>query len=1188
MGWVIRLCGPMGVERGGRPVASALPGRQGRLLFAYLVLNRDRDCGRAELIDLLWPERPPAAAETALSALLSKLRKALGDGALAGRSELRFLPGAAIDVDLEAAATSAARAEAAVDAHDWAEAAGRARDVLAVDLQTFLPDCDGPWVNELRRELETIRLRALEALGESCLHQGGRELGAAEQAARAAIAAAPFRESAHRLLMEVHEAQGNPAEALRVFEELRVLLRDELGTTPGQAALTVHERVLRGEARAPKPAPPRVQQIPVTSWPPPLAAAVERHALVGRARELEVLDECWAEAITGTRRLVLLAGDAGIGKTRLAAEIAQRAHEDGALVLYGRFDEQALAPYQPVVEMVRGWSSGASLEPLKDRVGIRAADLAILFGEFGPPPGDTGEPGPHGHDGDGRRLRFFDAVAALLGEAGASAPLVLAFDDLHWADRPTLQLLRHLVRSPQPRRALILGTYRDAEVEPGSPLHELIGDVRREGLLKHVELTGLAEEEVGELVSALGVAAPAPAFVHALHNETEGNPFFIEEVVRHLRDSEHDLHSDVSLTDAGVPEGVREVTARRLRRLSADSRQALQVAAVIGRDFDYDVLEAVAPLHDDALISALEDGVEARVLREAGRVGRYAFTHALVRATLYDGLSQLRRARLHGRVGEAIARLRSADLDPYLPQLAHHFAQAAPVEQPERAIDFALAAARRADRLLAWEEAAQHYRAALRARELAGHREDRIRAELLLALGSSEDRAGMEEEARATFQAAASTSRALGDGPLLGRAALGFAGPWSILGRVDDDRLCLLEEALAALGGEDSPLRARLLARLALELYYSGDPDRRLALSEEAVELARRLGDPRTLAVCLDARHYALWRPENVSERLDVASELRRVAEETGDPELELEGAGWTVVDLLELGDVQGADIQIAAVSKLAEALQRPIWLWWSSLFRCTRAQLVGSFDEAERLADATLEIGRHGQAENAVNAYAQAIFNIRREQGRLAEVEPAVRRFIEIYPALVAWRAALALMLVELGRLDEARTEFEALAADELPRDANWLIAVTLLAEVCGALGDGDRAEGLYELLEPYAGRNVVVGRAATCNGAASRLLGILAGAMRSWELAEGHFINALAMHERMGAKPWVARTQLAYAEMLLARRKRGDKARARELLADAVLIADALGMGVVAQRARDLVPAGAAGPGGAIAARS
>jgi DNA-binding SARP family transcriptional activator/tetratricopeptide (TPR) repeat protein len=1182
MGWTIRLCGPVGVDHGDRSLGAALPGRQGRLLFAYLLLNRDRDCGRIELIDLLWPERPPAAADSALSALLSKLRRTLGEGVLVGRSELRLVPKGDVDVDVEAAATAAARAEAAVDVHDWAAAAAHSRDALSVDLQTFLPDCDGPWVNELRRELDSLRMRALETLAEAGLRQGGRELGTAEQAARAAIAAAPFRESAHLLLMEVHEAAGNPAEALRAFEELRILLRDELGTTPGAAMLAAHERILRGDAPGPA-APARVEKVPVVAWPVPLAAALDRHALVGRARELDLLEECWGEAITGASRLVLLAGDAGIGKTRLAAELGRRARDDGALVLYGRFDEEALAPYQPLVEMVRGWSSGASLEPLRERLGVRAAELGILFGEFGPPPADHAGPASRGNGADGRRLRFFDAVAALLGEIGAQAPLVLVFDDLHWADRPTLQLLKHLVRAPQPGRALLLGTYRDAEIEAGHPLHELVGDIRREGLLNRLELPGLDEPEVAELVVALGVPAAEPAFVHALHGETEGNPFFIEEVVRHLRESEQELRADVSLTEAGVPDGVREVTGRRLRRLCPESRQALQVAAVIGREFDYDVLAAVAPLGDDALIAAMEEGVEARVLREAGRVGRYAFTHALVRATLYDGLSQLRRARMHGRVGEAISQLRGADLDPHLPQLAHHFAQAAPVEQPERAIEFALAAARRADRLLAWEEAAQHYRAALRARELAGVHEDLVRGELLLALGASEDRAGLEEEARGTFEAAAATARALGDAPLLGRAALGFAGQWSVLGRVDETRLELLEEALAALGDDASPLRARLLARVALELYYSGDPERRMALSEEAVDLARALGDPRTLAACLDARHYALWRPENVNERLEVAAELRRVAEETGDPELELEGAGWTVVDLLELGDVQGADVQIAAASKLAEALQRPIWLWWTSLLRCARAQLLGQFDEAERLADATLEVGRHGQAENAVNAYAQAMFNIRREQGRLQEVEPSVRRFIELYPALVAWRAALALLLVELGRMDEARAEFETLAVggfDDLPRDANWLIGVTLLAEVCGALGDGARAEALYALLEPYAGRNVVVGRAATCNGAASRLLGILAAAMRAWELAEGHFISALEMHERMGARPWIARTQLAYAEMLLTRRQRGDKARARELLSDAVLIADALGMGVVAQRARDLLPAAVPAP--------
>src|SRR4051812_34090337 len=1171
------------VDVSGRRLDAGLPGRQGRLLFAYLVLNRTRGCPRDELIDALWPEGPPAAADSALSALLSKLRRALGEGVLTGRGELRLGLDGEVTVDIEVSREAILECETAMEAGDHTLAAQCARDALSTDLQTFLPDAEGGWAAEQRRELETLRLRGLETLAEAGLRQGGRELGAAEQAARAAIAAAPFRESAHRLLMEIHEAAGNPAEALRAFEELRSLLREELGTTPGPAAMAVFERVLRGEPppvrRAVAPVAPVVgaawQPAP---WPAPLAAAVDRAPLVGRGVELAYLERCWHEATEGQRALVLLAGDAGIGKTRISAELARRAHEAGAVVLYGRFDEETLTPYQPVVEMLRGWSAGAPLDRLKDRLGPRAAELAILLPEFGPPPADhQSSNGISGPEADAQRFRFFDAVAALIGEIGAEAPVVLIFDDLQWADRPTLQLLRHLVRAPAPRRVLFLGTYRESEISDRHPLHELIGDLRREGTFRRLELTGLAEAEVGELVAELASAPASESFVRALAGETEGNPFFIEEVVRHIRDSSGALSEQISLEEAGVPDGVREVTARRLRRLSEATRGVLLIASVIGREFDYDVLAAVVPQSDDELVEALEEGVEARVLREVGHVGRYAFTHALVRATLYDSISQLRRARLHGRVGEALVSLRGGDLDPHLAMLAHHFAQAAPVERPDRAIDFALAAARRADRMLAWEEAAQHYRAALRARELSGAVDDHVRAELLLALGTSEERAGLEDEARETFTAAIRTARQLGDAVLLARGVLGVAGPWSALSRSDPGRVGLLDEALSSLPDEDSPLRARLLARLSLELYYAGEPELRLSLSEEAVAIARRIGDLRTLATCLDARHYALWLPENVEERLDVAAELRRVAEETGDPELELQGAGWTIIDLMELGDIDGVDIQIAAASKLAEALHRPIWLWWTSLFRGARAQLDGRFDDAERLAQETLAIGQRGQAENALHYYAQAMFNIRREQGRLAEVEGAVRGFIELYPAIPAWRSALALMLVELGRPDEARSEFEQAAEGgfaAFPRDANWLIAITLMAEVCGALGDATRAEELYRLLEPYAGNNVVVGRNATNYGNASRLLGLLAATRGEDELAERHYEQAQKMHAKMGARPMYARTQVSYAELLLTRRGPGDVERARAMLAEAVVVADALGMVVLAERARRLVP--------------
>jgi DNA-binding SARP family transcriptional activator/tetratricopeptide (TPR) repeat protein len=1164
--WEIRLSGSPSVRVAGRARESDLPGRQGRLLFAYLVLNRERACSRAELVDVLWPERPPAAAESALSALLSKLRRALGEGVLSGRGELRLRLGDDVTVDVEASEAAVARAEAANEAGRFADAAREAASALEPDLLTFLPDCSGLWVTERRTEHEGLRLRALEALALAGAGQGGREIGPAEQAARAAVAAAPFRESAHRALMEVHEAAGNHAEALRAFEDLRVLLRDELGTMPGPAAMAVHQRLLNGEPRT-HAAPPGER----VTWPQPLDSAVHRHGLVGRADELAFLASQWAEAAAGSRRLVLVAGDAGIGKTRCAAELAQRAHADGAVVLFGRFDEQTLAPYQPVVEMLRGWSAGEPLDALRPALGARAGELGNLLPEFGADDlPATGAP-------DARRLRFFDAMAALIAEVAGPAPLVVVLEDVHWADRPTLQLLRHLLRAPRPRRVLYLATYRDAEVEPDHPLCELIGDLRRDGALERLALAGLAEPEVEELVAALGAHDAAPAFLHALHGETEGNPFFIEEVVGHLRHAGERLGTAVALQEAGVPDGVREVTSRRLRRLDADASQVVTLGAVVGREFDFGLLERVGRdaggVTGDALVAALEAAVDARVIREAGAIGRYTFTHALVRATLYDGLSQLRRARMHARVGEALVALHGEDAEAYLSQLAHHFALASPVERPERAVDFALAAARRADRLLAWEEAAQHYRAALEALEHAGATDEHVRGDLLVALGDSEERAGLEERAIATFGEAADLARGLGAAELLGRAALGYAGPWSRLGRVDVRTVELLEEGLAALGEEETPLRARLLARLGLELYYAGAPERRLELTAEALALARRVGDARALASALVARHYALWRPETVGDRLEVAAELRRVAEETGDPELELEGAGWTVVDLLELGDVAGADVQIAAASKLAEALHQPLYLWWTSGFHCARAQLDGDFDEAERLATETLETGRRGQAENAMHYYAQAIFNIRREQGRLGEIEDAVRQFVALYPAIPSWRVGLAFLLTELGRMDEARELFESLSAADLPRDANWLIGVTLLAEVCGVLRDASRAGELYALLEPYAGRNVVVGRAATCNGSASRLLGILAAVREQWDLAEGHFSDALEMHVRMGTRPWQARTLVAWAEMLLARGAPGDAARARELLADAVELAEAVGMGALGQRARAAV---------------
>ena len=415
---------------------------------------------------------------------------------------------------------------------------------------------------------------------------------------------------------------------------------------------------------------------------------------------------------------------------------------------------------------------------------------------------------------------------------------------------------------------------------------------------------------------------------------------------------------------------------------------------------------------------------------------------------------------------------------------------------------------------------------------------------------------------------------------LLARAALGVAGPWSTLGREDPEVVAVLEEALGGLGEEDSPLRARLLARLSLELYYAGQPERRMALSEEAVAIARRIGDPATLASALDARHYVLWRPENVDERLEVAAELRRIAADAGDLELELEGAGWTVVDLLELGDVAGADIQIDAASALAAVVQRPLYLWWTSLFRCTRAQLSGEFAEAERLAGETLAIGQRGHAENALHYYAMAMFNIRREQGRLGEVEEAVARFIEMYPAIPAWRCTQALMHLELGRARRGARGVRGRRRAGLRRaPARRQLADRADPRRRGVRGARRRRAGARAATTcsrrtaaatcSWAARRAATAARRGCSACSPSVLG-------EWDEAERRFFEAREMHVRMGARPFLARTELAWAEMLLARGEPGDDAAARERLAEAIVIADALGMVAVAERARALVAGG------------
>ena len=511
-----RLCGELAVEIDGE--RREPPGGQAASLLGFLLTSPERAADRAELIEVLWPHRAPRDPHAALRPLLSRLRRVLGTGALEGRERLRLRLPEPVWTDVAEAAEALAAARAAARAGAWTHARAHAEATRALLQPGLLPGIEDEWVHPRRLELEELELEALEWIARAGLALGPEELAAAQRAGRELVARSPFRETGYRFLMEALAAGGNVAEALRVYDELRVLLRDELGTAPAAEVQALHRRLLAGEeAERVLPAEPAPVALPRQLAPR------EGSAFVAREQELEALLAAWADARRGRRRLVVVAGEPGIGKTRLANEFAQAAVAHGQ-VLYAACPEEALVSYQPFVEALR--TAGVDWSRVAERPG--AAELARMIPEL---PAPAAAPGG---DAETRRYLLFEAFSSLLDDVASRAPLALVIDDLHWADRATLHLLRHVARAPREAPLLIVGTYRDAEVRPSHPLAELLADLRRDRLVERVSLEGLRERDVGALIAAHAGHAAPPSLVGAVHEHTDGNPFFVEEVLRHM------------------------------------------------------------------------------------------------------------------------------------------------------------------------------------------------------------------------------------------------------------------------------------------------------------------------------------------------------------------------------------------------------------------------------------------------------------------------------------------------------------------------------------------------------------------------------------------------------------------------------------------------------------------------------
>jgi tetratricopeptide (TPR) repeat protein len=610
-----------------------------------------------------------------------------------------------------------------------------------------------------------------------------------------------------------------------------------------------------------------------------------------------------------------------------------------------------------------------------------------------------------------------------------------------------------------------------------------------------------------------------------------------------------------------------------LARLQPSTNDVLAAAAVIGRDFDRNVLTNVVDVDSEAVLDALEEAEEARLIASSGGRGdRYGFVHALVRSTLYDEIPTTRRLRLHRRIGET---LEASDVDRHLDELAYHFAEAAALDGPSKAVDYGRRAATQAIGRLAYEEAAVDYERAISTLDPASSDDREARAELLCDLGRALWMFGERVAARERLAEARSLALQVGRADLLAEAAITSGGvrAWTEAGLVSEPLVEALEEARNRLPEDELRLRSMATARLAAELYFQeGSTDRRRALTGEALALARRLGDGPTLAYVLGAAHWGMYTPGGADKREATAREMLALAEASGDRNSEAAARSWLFTDLVEQGDVVGATEQAERELALAEELRQPELRWGAQVHRSALALLAGRLEEASELADEALAVSERVGFLGGPMMYGVFHVALARLRGGLEELVPVAEAMTEQYPLVPAWRCGLAYVYRGLGDKDGAREQLEWLARDHfapLPRDGNWMVAAAMLSTVCHLLGDKERAAELYEELSQYEGTVIVAGLPADILGSAHHFLMLLAATTGEWERFERHASEALQRNQAMGAMPWLASTQVDLADVLAARGFEGDSDRAADLLTTCLSACDDLGMPGLAKRA-------------------
>ncbi len=882
--------------------------------------------------------------------------------------------------------------------------------------------------------------------------------------------------------------------------------------------------------------------------------------LVGRQHEMRAVASGIDEALRGTGSTVLFFGEPGIGKTRLAEEAAGLAERSGAKVLWGRcWEGYGVPAFWPWVQVARACEDGMETALPPGSCSGSAIEMGGITQESGWPmrfasAANTASD-PHT---DQARFHIFDTFAGFLKKAATRQPLVIVLDDLHWGDAPSLILLEFIISEIRQSRIMIVGTFRDVDHGQEHPMPSRLGALVRHRHCCSLPLARFSEQESAQFLGDYAGSSPSSAWATALHEKSDGNPLFISELAALLVSTRRlEEPGKAGSCEIAIPRTLRQVIMHRLSHLHPETMKVLAVGAVIGREFELGVLVSVDGMTSTAALLALDEAGAAGIVAESPTSrGHYRFSHGLIRDSLYEELQGSRRVDTHYQIAKVLEEQFVAMDESRLSQIAYHYCQSMPTAGWQKAVDYCLLAGARAALAVAYEDAVLHYERALRA--LAGGASNLSRrCEILLGLGDVQAKAGDWCAARRTFSAAVRVARGIGEAETFAKAAIGFKGVLASTDPIDTESVALLEEAVGLLKGEDSIVLVKVLAALALSMYYARPACERARLGERAVGLAEAIGDAPTLCAALEARYFGQWRPGGVRDGLVTLDSMVQLARSAGEKDILFRASIFRYMTLIELGRVSDSEREWVGCVELAEEIRHPRYMWQIAVIAGGRALLRGDLGGAVVLWKKARVLG--GQVHDAT---AQHYFLLQRFCGLrlMGAVEELYDVFLRIRAQVVdipAYQGALGSICCRSGRVEEAREildSFERGGFERLLDNGFGLFCVSMISEMVSHLGDRGKAEELYRLLLPYADHNVVVSWGAACDGSASHYLGVLAGTLSRWQDASRHFEDAVVMNRKLGAAPFVARSQHYYAEAVWKRNERGDRARAQQAVSRAI----------------------------------